>query len=179
MLPVSPPTDSLYKFVALFGLAILILASYKSGKTFEALSVNRVAMEGIKKDIRVEMAGYYTQAYSDSPGALMATTAIKQLPDDIDAVLKEITIAPLSLNAKMIYDGEVRKLKAERSSLDIRITEYIVTLMAGILLVVTGFMLWYKRDQLLKDWLLKAELEGKKVKHSEEFVVPKIPVINK
>jgi hypothetical protein len=177
MLPVSPPTDSLYKFISLFGLAILILASYKSGKTFEALSANRVAMEGIKKDIRVEMAGHYTQADSDSAGVATATTAIRQLPDDVDAVLKEIAAAPLSLKAKMVFDGEVKKLKAERHSLDLRIAEYIVTLMAGIMLVVIGFMLWYKRDQLLKDRLLKAELERKTVKHTEEFVVSKIPVM--
>jgi hypothetical protein len=177
MLPLSPPTDSLYKFISLFGLAILILASYKSGKTFEALSANRVAMEGIKKDIRVEMAGHYIQADSGSVEVATATTAIRQLPDDADAVLKEVAALPLSLKAKMVFDGEVKKLKAERNSLDIRITEYIVTLMAGIMLVVTGFMLWYKRDQLFKDRLLKAELERKTVKHTEEFIGKKMPVM--
>jgi hypothetical protein len=174
MFPLSPPTDSLYKFISLFGLAIFILASYKSGKAFEALTRNRVDIEIVKKDIRVAIAQHY--AATDTTGETLTMTAIKQLPDDATAILKEIESAPLPLRSRLTFDGEIKKLKAERESLNTRIIEYMITLVSGVILITLGFILWYKRDQLLKDSILKADLEKKITKHKEEMMIPKIPV---
>ena len=43
MLPnISPPTDNLYKFIALFGLAIFLFSLYKSGDAFEAVTKSKL-----------------------------------------------------------------------------------------------------------------------------------------
>lgn len=180
MFPLSPPTDSLYKFISLFGLAIFIMASYKSGKAFEKISNNRVDIETVKKDVRVAIAHHYIndgKHVTDTLGEALTTALVKQLPDDPDAIISEIATAPLPLKTRVAFDGEIKKLKAQRQSLNISIIEYMATLATGILLMVLGFILWYKRDQVLKDRLLKAELEKKIQKHKEEMIVPRIPVI--
>jgi hypothetical protein len=180
MFPLSPPTDSLYKFISLFGLAIFILASYKSGKAFEKISNNRVAIETVKKDIRLTIAHHDINSHThagDTLGEAVAIAMIKQLPDDADAILHEIESLRLPLKTRLSFDGEIRKLKTQRESLNISIIEYMATLATGILLMVLGFILWYKRDQVLKDRLLKAELEKKIHRHKEEMMVPGIPVL--
>jgi hypothetical protein len=172
MFPLSAPTDSLYKFISLFGLAIFILASYKSGKAFEASSVNKVQAEALKKEIRLAMA----HGTADSTGTI-TIVPVEQLPDDLDAILQRITASGLPLGAKLEFEGEIKKLKAQKDGLGIRIIEYIATLVAGVILIALGFILWYKRDQLLKDRLLKVDLEKKMIKHKEEMMMPRIPVI--
>ena len=156
MLPLSAPTDSLYKFISLFGLAIFILASYKSGKALEASVSNKVQIEAIKKDIRLAFANKGTDS-----GFVANNNSVEQLPRDLDAIITMISNSHLSLNDQLVFDGEIRKLKAQEESLGIRIVEYVTTLLAGIILIATGFVLWYKRDQLLKDMLLKADLAKK------------------
>lgn len=153
MFPLSAPTDSLYKFISLFGLAIFIMASYKSGKAWEASANNRVQIEAIKKEIRLAMLQRTTSSSVEA-----AANSIEQLPDDLDAILQKLSASHLPLDVQLTFDGEIRKLKVQKASLTISVVEYITTVVAGIVLIALGFILWYKRDQLLKDRLLKTDV---------------------
>ncbi len=129
---VKPPTDSLYKFVAIFGL-VLFLWSYYAADKFIDDHMDSVASYGEHVD---DHDGLKYKVIED---------AINGDTDKLDPFIQSL---PISERAPFL------KMYLQASKLTPTIANIHIGRNAGLLMIILGFFLWYYRVQRHLDAIL-------------------------
>jgi hypothetical protein len=173
MIPtISPPTDNLYKFIALFGLAIFLFSLYRSGDAFEAVTKTKIQLEDLK--LKINRSLPFTSNGNpviDTASVNVVPVMVKRLSDDLESITETISSSGLSPLEQEVLLTDVRKLQVQNDNYRIKTTEFITTLLLGFILIILGFWLWYKKDQVIKDKMLIAELNKSTPPSNKEEIV--------
>ena len=156
---ISPPTDSLYKFISLFGLTILLFTLYNLGQVYDAASVNKMGIEDIKVKFQQELVSSQStiEFETRTDNVRLRPKFIREIQEDLFKLSSLIEESPLPIEKKIEMEGEVKKLEINLSMLSVkRRTCYLLGL-SGIILMIFGFFRWWKREQALRDKLLTFE----------------------
>jgi len=160
------PTESLYKFMALVGIAILVLtvgAGYVSEKK---LSLDIIQAQYDQKLLQVKI-----EKLSDLKDDLKSDVnrAMKKKPQDLDMAMVDQMQARTDQTMEEVYDisiatakldNEIALLRYYNGELKVLFTICILSLIAGSSLTYYGFKLWYTRIQVYQDRQLKKLATG-------------------
>ncbi len=161
MIPtITPPTDNLYKFLSLFGLTIFLFSSYNLGIVYDKSSTCKIKNEEEKTEIQLasfEKMKSITSAF-DNETERFRPSKLKELDKDLSEIKKVIfKIKNLSLLKKIKFRGKISKLKIEIDALKLKSLTYGIITFIGFLVMVFGFFRWNKREQVLRDGILKLD----------------------
>ncbi len=171
MIPnLSPPTDNLYKFIALFGLAILLFSFYKSSEVFDVCTKTKKTIEDLRNEIHLisHMKGKEDKHLSDTTDIAVSPFSVKDLSSDLHQIAMAVENSPLNDSIKFEIDTKIRKMQVEMDVLSIRNREYYFITGFGLILMFFGFTLWYRKDQVHRDRRIKYEQAIEKKKIIEE-----------
>jgi len=146
------PTDNLYKFLALSGLAIAIFVL-----VFPMIRIS---------EIRLKLVEVKTQSK-------VLAVEIEELKEDTDRWAKKTSLSPegtASLRKRLIelrikgveIRGRFEQIKSLNRDLDYSMILIWVGLPLGMLISFLGFLLWYFRVQKPNDLLLRKHVESDK-----------------
>lgn len=151
-----PPTDNLYKFLALAGLAAAIVAGYIQTTTY----IRLLAYGSLQKDADMTAASYSTlsQAAISKIGAELQAKKIdaKAAQEHKDYVIK-LTDSYVSKFTKEHDEAGDAYHKLYAETKDQSWILGIVGLM-GLAIAVAGFVLWYFKLQKPLDEIMKYDL---------------------
>ena len=131
----TPPTDNLYKFVALFGLTILLSAGGLAVKLHIDLdNANRAiesrALVGLREADRL---GRSTDE-ADRKQAVALADSIRRVADTVETSHDRLTERPSILMPSLLMAA-----------------------VAGALISIIGFVLWYMRFQRYQDMIVQKQ----------------------
>ncbi len=132
-----PPTDNLYKFLAIFGLVIVVMSFI-----FPHLLIFDLETQIIKLNGEAAVLEYDIQSYERNSKLKISATDEKQLRHRV----AEVT------GKKEIISGLAKQIKDLLGMLWIWIG-------LGIFLMIIGFQLWYFKVQKYQDRILKDDAE--------------------
>jgi hypothetical protein len=141
MLNSSLPTDNLYKFLAIAGVALIIFSFY--------MSHSRMDLMWQRQD---EWMRTYTKTFSE------LRTKTNQLKQNSGENAKALKDEILKLRMAMIND-DFTKWQFRETTLDL-FNELQVVLYLGCLLAAIGFTFWYTRVQKYLDAALKKQSQN-------------------
>ncbi|HWD41561.1 MAG TPA: hypothetical protein VG944_22140 [Fimbriimonas sp.] len=166
--PITPPTDNLYKFTALSGIALIIF----SGWLFQETLQDAVHEGGEARLAKSEANGYLKEAdfrATELEGWMRAQTAKeqggklargsdawqepKQILDQYDQAVKQLSQAQGQLDSY-----EFSGAQSEMLGPQIRLP--VAYLALGLTVSAIGFALWYFKVQKAQDDLLALELSS-------------------
>lgn len=137
----NPPTDNLYKFVAIFGMVLvvapLVLFFGRAGELrARSAEVRReVALLGFDVDVARQ-----DQERSKEPDEPLKTRALRRRMVEAQARTTELS----DLLEELERLANVAKISAA----------------AGLVLTIVGFTLWYERVQRFEDLVLRRQVEA-------------------
>lgn len=169
---IIPPTDNLYKFIALFGLAIILFSFYKSNEVFEGIKESKSKVEELRDQIHIAIwdESKNNVELDDSSDLEIASFSFKHVSGDMEALTKFIDASSFSDSIKFKMDAQIRRMHVELDVLEYRTREYYFMLGAGLLLMISGFSLWYLKDQKHRDRRIKLAKEiDKRTDKKEEL----------
>jgi hypothetical protein len=143
------PTDNLYKFMALSGLAILIFSL-----VFPMIRIGEIKLKLVEVETQTEVLGIETD----------------NLKKDIEHSLNEskLHFQDLENDRKRMSELQIKSVELKGRTKLVRelmedLRSYLIFLvvggMLGLLFCFFGFVLWYKLVQRPSDLLLKAQVE--------------------
>lgn len=169
---IRPPTDNLYKFLALSGLALLLAAGWAHIRVdLELFKIQRDAESMIKvmtRELARHLATEFRTAAADVDSGKIsdAASAMKR----VDAILA----SPSPNEAEHIE--QLATLAWERGRLlrtnDPERVLLRVAMLIGLLLGVAGFVLWYQRVQQPLDEILQSQVREAREKGTLESKKP-------
>jgi hypothetical protein len=186
----KPPTDTIYKFLAISGLLIFLSSLTSPIWMFQKLDALQVEHLRDLQILNLD-ATTWKEAWEDVQKASEKhSTAHKRVQETFDdfmksksstsktAVQNSLTKAVVAYDEFQIKSKEFEEkvLKWNKQSADVEykgnlfeVTEHSVQLMAdycllgilvGLIMTISGFILWYKRTQKLEDLILKKRAEA-------------------
>ncbi len=171
MIPISPPTDNLYKFCAITGVIILLISIYVPLKMDQNLR-NQVAAVGLElsiTEIELEYLKKETTKYQE---------IIKNFKDGVTPEQSQARgKLPLLVTEKEFKEGlaalqtatrdeEIKtvKIRSAHDHSKALIAELhfvrgvaIISITISTIIAVFGFILWYKKVQIYQDKIIKRE----------------------
>jgi hypothetical protein len=162
MIPaITPPTDNLYKFVALFGLTIFLFAMYNLEIVVEHSTKNKVHIESIKVDLQKRIYERtklkHASLTPDATSEKFRPVKIKWLDTDLKSIERVVNTSNLTFIEKIEFKGQLSGLNARLDTLKIRQTIYVICVLAGVVVMVLGFLFWKRKEQDLRDKILDIE----------------------
>jgi hypothetical protein len=135
---IKPPTDSLYKFIAIFGLVLYLGSHYAAYKVI---------------DIHWQRTGSYFDNIDDKDGAKYERLKLaieNQESDDLDPFIRGLP-----------SDERVPFVMLYRSTKDLshQFRDIYIARIVGIIMVLVGFAFWYIRIQRYVDTRLRRDAE--------------------
>ena len=173
-LPLSPPTDNLYKFLAIGGLLLtafsIIYPFLLVDRERERLitldhedALMTIAQNRWKEDDKIEAQNLkFDNEYIKVEGTNLPKQVgldIIRLEENNDAVMRAETAKVDEIVANDRYTGNLEKHHAFKGMAISVIC--ICTAALGMWLTIYGFAMWYFRVQQYQDFLLKSEAERK------------------
>jgi hypothetical protein len=147
-LPFIPPTDNLYKFIALSGLLLALGAPVY----WTAYQITLDEREESYIHAHLDALGAHVEPY-DPMGALNGTLVPTPTPSlDVKAQAE--------VKQRELYRASVGLGRYARFRVAVNIIAAIAWIV-GVLLTLSGFRLWYRRVQVPQDQLLAKQLELK------------------
>ncbi len=151
---ITPPTDSLYKFIAIAGLIILgwgVAYPWDKGIEYK-LKVADTEAEVKKGKLRVD----HLKSLYDSLKSEEAKIKSGPKNHDNDLMLTAIDVKKQKLYIDILEsqqpsDDRIAVLNVLQEALTSYRIMGVVSIIAGLLLSVTGFLLWYIRIQKYVD----------------------------
>ena len=169
MLPFTPPTDNLWKFVALTGIVVFCFAIYYPYHRYQELvlkkissliSMNQCLIEG--KYLKQDNNDFNT-TLEDLKRQLKDKIAQGKIPAEnpfnkLDRPIKELKEKAKAIELKTA-EIEIRKMETDALSKEIEYflrwgRRYQIT---GIILAIFGFVMWYLKTQRYQDKILKQQ----------------------
>jgi hypothetical protein len=163
MIPsITPPTDNLYKFVSMFGLAIFLFSLYNLNQVYDAAAANKMGIEDLKKDIQktlIRNEESHQHEHLDAGGerASFRPSLLKKMDAELQNISEVIEKSELEETDKVDLEAEVGKLYVTLDYLNYKIKGCYILGVFGILLMILGFVQWNRREQKYRDGLLKIE----------------------
>jgi hypothetical protein len=149
----SLPTDNLYKFLALSGLAIAIF-----GLVFPAIRISEIRLKLIEANTQTRLL----------------KLEIDQLKEDVDTAKKKSSVSPeeignirkrmIEINVKKVeLDGRTEQIKALMEDLNFARGALKVSAPLGLVISFLGFYFWYSLIQKPNDLLLQKQIKKEKI----------------
>lgn len=181
MIPsITPPTDNLYKFISLFGLAIFLFATYNLSIVYDQSTENKMHIEDLKVEVQKKIYAKSHTIHSgltaDSSGKRFRPAKIKRLDSDLHSIDVIISTANLDQVEAFELKGKVSKLNVGLDTLALKQGFCIGFVGIGIVIMIFGFWRWQKREQNIRDKILRIEHALKikerngKIKHKKNKV---------
>jgi len=132
---------------------------------------SKIDIEDLKFEINrsFSYASNNDQNILDTASLNVVPIMVKRISNDLDSISKAIIKSNLSEFSKEELLTKVRKNQVQMDNLRIKTTEFLSTLFLGLILMIFGFILWYKKDQVVKDKILLFELK-KSITESSEII---------
>ncbi|MGV3630365.1 MAG: hypothetical protein ACO1O6_04130 [Bacteroidota bacterium] len=167
MIPaITPPTDNLYKFLSLFGLTIFLFAIYNLGSVYDRSAESQMKIEDIKVDVQKAMYHHDKMVHLNlavnSNMTQFRPVKINMLDENLQKIKQFVINSGLRPIAKIELYGKISKLKVELENMSFKLKICIFITILGFCIMVFGFLRWHKREQTLRDQMLKIEHEQKK-----------------
>ena len=169
---IRPPTDNLYKFLALSGLALLLAAGWAHIRVdLELFKFQRDA-ESTMKVMTSELAGHLANEFKNAADDIEKGKVRDEatLTKRVEAILA----SPTPNEAKHLK--QLVSLAWERGRLlrnnDPERILLRVAMLIGLLLCVAGFVLWYQRVQRPLDEILQSQVREAREKSMIETKNP-------
>jgi len=171
------PTDNLYKFMALSGLALFIAFILIPGQKILDLERQTAQLSGEYEILQIELSEREDEFSLVREKIVALKDKIKMVPENSHlkksesseflSELHAVENAHQSAHEKLVQTNIFRaKTKAKNKEMkvvadSIRVTNRALAFGAllGIFLMTFGFRLWHQRVQLLQDRLLKLQVE--------------------
>jgi hypothetical protein len=186
----KPPTDTIYKFLAIFGLLIFLSSLSTPIWMFQKLDTLRAEHLRDLEILNLD-ATTWEEAWEEVRKASEAhTAASKRVQETFDNFAKsksqasKTTVQNALTTSQAAYENfelksrefEEKVLKWRKQHAEVsyktdlvEISEHTVELtarycllgmLAGLAMTITGFILWYKRTQKMEDLILKKKAES-------------------
>lgn len=156
MIPgISPPTDNLYKLIALFGLGILILGVLNISDYQDDLLVTKIEIEDIEKSIFDTISNYTSRNLAfetDATDKLVNFKDFDKLVEELDEVEKyvfNLKDIPESIKAHVATQIDIIEIKSSVSRNHLWLNYFLIIFSAVFMSV--GFIFWYYKEQKWKD----------------------------
>ena len=162
MIPaISPPTDSLYKLMAIFGLGLLVLGVINTAAFSDNLMAAKVEIEQIEQSIADTLFKY--NALTPDHIEVIRQEEIKEMTyeelslalENLETYIFQRESIPGNIKAHLSAQLDIIQIKYSVSERQRRLNNYIIV--AAVVLIIIGFLLWYLKDQKWKDLQLKNE----------------------
>ncbi|MBL8003101.1 MAG: hypothetical protein JNL05_14200 [Flavobacteriales bacterium] len=184
----TPPTDSLYKFLAVGGLVLVVTVLYLQQRMQAELTSasfhvyeqqlgqaeSEAQLDASHQRLMYALRSFYNKAGIDSEkeidttgsGALVwhrVTSGPKELVSESnalgDSLRKFLGHERLVQQKRNLFDLERSRYEAEKESARWIIDVLWFGLVFGFALSILGFLLWYKKIQRYNDQILRNEFE--------------------
>jgi hypothetical protein len=140
------PTDNLYKFCALAGLIATILSIVLPNIALHNLNLELIKTNGEIKVLEAESRHFKAAENKDNLSPEEKTNLLEKS--------KELEIKLIQLNSKNDAENFLTAQARHWRSIG------FFGVFLGVLLVATGFILWYRKVQIYQDMILKKEAGG-------------------
>lgn len=156
MIPtISPPTDNLYKFVALFGLGIFILGNINMSAHRSDLIKSKIQVEEIQKNIFDSLFQFQTldiERQFELQGNIIIYEHVDDMVSQLDILEAEILaseVIPEKLKNQIVTDIDIIEIQSSMIHRTEKLNNLMLLLSIG--LIIVGFTLWYLKDQRWQD----------------------------
>lgn len=147
-IPEYIPTDNLYKFIAIFGLIIFVLAVIYPRKALNELYLHSLELYGQVKILELQSVNLENKLNELG------------LPTDKGTLEQKEEFKKEAFNLKL-KSQELKNANAKNDYLLKQYQSYLkysyLGMTSGILLMFLGFILWYFKLQLYQDIIIKKE----------------------
>src|SRR5687767_14606956 len=115
MIPsITPPTDNLYKFLSMFGLAIFLFSLYNLNQVYDAAASNKMGIEDLKKDIQKTLIrneeSHQNKHLDAGERASFKPSLLKKMDIELQKISEVIEKSGLEETDKVDLEAEVGKL---------------------------------------------------------------------
>lgn len=142
------PTDNLYKFLALFGLILIVFSSYMFNQTPEKLYSDIDNLKVKEQLLKIKVHG------DSFKGNQLVNNKIEHLKDSLE------------------FDATLKGLQRKVDRFPKLLYLYLILLLLGVAATIFGFIKWFFRTQKFNDLML--ENESKKSLNDKSVVIHKI-----
>lgn len=159
MLPaITPPTDSLYKFLTLFGLTIFLFYVIMLSDTYHDSTLIQIKIENLAYKIQEETGVNLTK----TEGHRISLRPFQHLEDRLVQLNSRLEKAGISYKKRQQYLQQLNGYQIQIDAYQTKITFCWVLIFVGISLIVIGFRSWFSREQKLRNILLQLEIDEKR-----------------
>ena len=154
----TPPTDNLYKFIAIAGLKTALFFGWSRVQTdIEVRKLNRNVSGGTAAHVKMQAAlfasGFEKLASDVENGTVIdAKNAMERIDGIVDSTSPEI-----EEHYKQLIN-DVWNLGVYQRDHSPERTVYLYAALVGVLIAICGFWLWWQRVQKFSDELLRLQL---------------------
>jgi hypothetical protein len=182
MIPaITPPTDNLYKFISLFGLAIFLFAMYNLGFVYDQSTSTKMQIEDLKAEVQSKEYENSNQLdkelNAESSDNRFRPSRMNELTQELKIIENIIMKAKLATKDKILFLSKVSKLNIGLDTLWLKKVGCFSSLGLGIFSMFIGFWYWHRKEQALRDKILIIEHKLKKKEKRKEKEI-KIEVSN-
>ncbi len=165
MIPaITPPTDNLYKLIALFGLGILILAVMNYGTQQSDVIKSKIEIEELEKEIFGIVHHYDTISVDfekNEQANIVKYDKISDLNKQIEEVEKMIMKdKKLPHHVKTDIATKIDIIEIKTATIQKQERTDLLLVIISLVLMSAGFILWYKKEQRWNDLELKQKTKN-------------------
>jgi hypothetical protein len=160
MMPIptlTPPTDNLYKFLAISGLVLTIFCIFCNVYPSSFLAFSDSTFTNLVIDSRKLEIDFEYLKRSIAQQALQSQTTVDEIENQPQVQQQLLDIEHRMIQLDELLEQERRKSKTSET---IRQMLFVLSLF-GSSMAATGFSLWYSRVQIHQDKLLKIDVASK------------------
>jgi len=163
MLPaINPPTDSLYKLVAIFGLTIFLFYVVMLSDTYHDSTEVHIKIENLMFKMRRETGQNFNCVKHEKHRITLRP--YQEINQELLNLEKAINCEALTTQKKNEYRSEMNEYHIKIDAYRSKIIFYWILVFSGVFLMFWGFFRWNTKEQKLRNAILIVELEEKQLK---------------
>lgn len=157
MIGVNPPTDNLYKFIAIAGIALSALCVVQINSLHrQSIEVNRLFFQAsdlsVDKQVGFLRRHHEIENKTEDVSDQLSESVVSELESEARILEFELSMADANYeNAVAVHDGQMKALEIKRFF-------SIVFIIIGLIVSFLGFVLWYFKVQRHLDREVKQKL---------------------
>jgi hypothetical protein len=161
MIPITPPTDSLYKLMALFGLGLFVLGIINYNTFSDDIVRAELEIEKLQDSIAntIYSHGAMTPEFEQNiREEELSSMNAKELASSLES-LESFIFSQENIpgNEKSTMSTQIDMIQIKYNFQHSQKTLNYLVIIAASVLMFLGFFLWYIKDQRWKDLQLKNE----------------------